>query len=110
MAFSRPQFRLSTLLWITLAVAGWFGGMSVQREITRRDQQYDKVRKGRSVLFELFDPWRYEPETLLGAPVSLSETDSPKLPPDYRDFRADEFGPGCWPAEAAQVQPSPRTE
>jgi len=23
---SRPQFRLSTLLWITLAVACWFGG------------------------------------------------------------------------------------
>jgi hypothetical protein len=27
----RPQFRLSTLLWITLAVACWFGGMMAQR-------------------------------------------------------------------------------
>jgi len=25
------QFRLSTLLWITLAVACWFGGMMVER-------------------------------------------------------------------------------
>jgi len=29
MAFSRPQFRLSTLLWITLAVACWFGGVKI---------------------------------------------------------------------------------
>jgi hypothetical protein len=27
----RPQFRLSTLLWITLAVACWFGGRAVER-------------------------------------------------------------------------------
>ncbi|HVC96712.1 MAG TPA: hypothetical protein VND64_23745 [Pirellulales bacterium] len=27
----RPQFRLSTLLWITLAVACWFGGMRFGR-------------------------------------------------------------------------------
>jgi hypothetical protein len=27
----RPQFRLSTLLWITLAVACWFGGMRYER-------------------------------------------------------------------------------
>ncbi len=26
MPLARPQFRLSTLLWITLAVACWFGG------------------------------------------------------------------------------------
>jgi hypothetical protein len=34
---SRPrlQFRLSTLLWITLAVACWFGGMGWQRRITK---------------------------------------------------------------------------
>ena len=30
------QFRLSTLLWITLAVACWFGGMAVQRWIDDR--------------------------------------------------------------------------
>jgi hypothetical protein len=33
----RPQFRLSTLLWITLAVAcwfgGWFGGMTWQKHL-----------------------------------------------------------------------------
>ncbi len=27
----RPQFRPSTLLWITLALACWFGGMRVER-------------------------------------------------------------------------------
>jgi hypothetical protein len=31
MAFSRPQFHLSTLLWLTLAVACWFGGMRFER-------------------------------------------------------------------------------
>jgi hypothetical protein len=29
----RPQLRLSTLVWITLAVACWFGGMVVQRAL-----------------------------------------------------------------------------
>jgi len=34
---SRPQFRLSTLLWITLAVACWFGGRAFGlRESDRR--------------------------------------------------------------------------
>jgi hypothetical protein len=33
----RPQFRLSTLLWITLAVACFFGGRVVERQITWRD-------------------------------------------------------------------------
>jgi len=45
MALSRLQFRLSTLLWITLAVGCFFGGMAVQlakvdrlsREIERLD-------------------------------------------------------------------------
>jgi hypothetical protein len=64
MASPRFQFRLSTLLWITLAVACWFGGMAVQREINRRDdRQYDQVRRPRSVLVEVFDPWSCEPET-----------------------------------------------
>jgi hypothetical protein len=31
MPFPRPRFRLSTLLWITLAVACFFGGMRVER-------------------------------------------------------------------------------
>jgi len=31
MRLPRPQFRLSTLLWITLAVACWFGGMRYER-------------------------------------------------------------------------------
>jgi hypothetical protein len=26
-----PEFRLSTLLWITMAVACWFGGMRFER-------------------------------------------------------------------------------
>jgi hypothetical protein len=33
----RPQFRLSTLLWITLAVACWFGGMTVERWRAERE-------------------------------------------------------------------------
>ncbi len=33
----RPQFRLSTLLWITLAVACWFGGMRFERWQAERD-------------------------------------------------------------------------
>ena len=36
MPLPRPRFRISTLLWLTLAVACWFGGMAVQR---RLDQQ-----------------------------------------------------------------------
>jgi hypothetical protein len=32
MPLTRPQFRLSTLLWITLAVACFFGGMAVQHQ------------------------------------------------------------------------------
>jgi len=36
----RFQFRLSTLLWITLAVACWFGGATwEQRRMERRDQE-----------------------------------------------------------------------
>jgi hypothetical protein len=35
-AMRRSQFRLSTLLWITLAVACWFGGMRVGQ--WRRDE------------------------------------------------------------------------
>jgi hypothetical protein len=31
MPFPRPQFRLSSLLWLTLAVACFFGGMMVKR-------------------------------------------------------------------------------
>jgi len=39
MAFSRFQFRLSTLLWITLAVACWFGGMRYGWLGHKREQQ-----------------------------------------------------------------------
>jgi hypothetical protein len=35
------QFRLSTLLWITLAVACWFGGMRAERWLADREtEQY----------------------------------------------------------------------
>ena len=37
----RLQFRLSTLLWITLAVACWFGGMRVERW---RTEQAERAR------------------------------------------------------------------
>jgi hypothetical protein len=32
----RPQFRLSTLLWIMLAVACWFGGIGYGRLLEQR--------------------------------------------------------------------------
>jgi hypothetical protein len=35
----RPQFRLSTLLWITLAVACFYGGAEWQRKRTQRDRK-----------------------------------------------------------------------
>ncbi len=37
MKIPRPQFRLSTLLWIMLAVACWFGGMRVERWLADRN-------------------------------------------------------------------------
>ena len=36
MVFTRPRFRLSTLLWFTLAVAGFFVGMATERWIQRQ--------------------------------------------------------------------------
>jgi len=38
MAHSRYQFRLSTLLWITLAVACWFGGRECHRRECAQEQ------------------------------------------------------------------------
>jgi hypothetical protein len=39
MALTRPQFRLSTLLWITLAVACWFGGMLWNGRQVRKERE-----------------------------------------------------------------------
>ena len=42
----RFQFRLSTLLWITLAVAGWFGGRQFQyREDERLRLEWQKHKQ-----------------------------------------------------------------
>jgi len=38
MRLRRFQFRLSTLLWITLAAACWFGGREFQRREDERKQ------------------------------------------------------------------------
>jgi len=40
----RFQFRLSTLLWITLAVACWFGGTryGVYRDRLKRQRDFDR--------------------------------------------------------------------
>jgi hypothetical protein len=53
----RPQFRLSTLLWLTLAVACWFGGMRFERY--RFDQRvlYEVESRGAAVGSRL-DPVR----------------------------------------------------
>jgi hypothetical protein len=31
----RPQFSLKTMLWLVLLVAGFFGGMALQRQLDR---------------------------------------------------------------------------
>jgi len=49
----RFQFRLSTLLWITLAVACWFGGMRLQNY---REHRNDK-------------DWSFTPHTRSPRPV-----------------------------------------
>jgi hypothetical protein len=89
MAFSRFQFRLSTLLWITLAVACWFGGMRVERW---RTEQAERER--------LDDPVFLQSE--IDQAVFKLLLDSPKLPSDYRDFR-DEI-------EGAPSQAPPPTD
>ena len=37
MPLPRPQFRLSTLLWITLAVACFFGGIRAERWLAEQE-------------------------------------------------------------------------
>ena len=34
---SRPQFTIRTLLWLTLVVAAFLGGMAIERERARRE-------------------------------------------------------------------------
>jgi hypothetical protein len=60
MRFPRPQFRLSTLLWITLAVACWFGGMRFENWVIRRDTEFDQVRPVPSTWRQLL---RFDPNT-----------------------------------------------
>jgi hypothetical protein len=38
----RPQFLLSTLLWLTLAAACWFGGMRFERWLVHRAVEWDE--------------------------------------------------------------------
>ena len=50
---SRPQFSIRTLLWLTLVVAAFLGGMAVQRQLdnqkativlrVRQDAKYEDV-------------------------------------------------------------------
>jgi hypothetical protein len=46
MHLARPQFRLSTLLWLTLAVACFFGGIRFERWSAERNAQ-EGVTRGR---------------------------------------------------------------
>jgi hypothetical protein len=99
---SRPQFRLSTLLWITLAVACWFGGMRVERW---RTEQAERAR-----LDALHaDPVFLQSEIDRAVFEFFQSIDEKKLPPDYRDFR-DEVGPNRWPVDRAPSQASPPTD
>jgi hypothetical protein len=41
----RPQFRLSMLLWITLAVGCWFGGMRAGRWLVLHGEKAGQGRK-----------------------------------------------------------------
>ena len=45
----RPQFRLSTLLWITLAVACWFGGWFAGRQYQERQDVARRIREGEGI-------------------------------------------------------------
>jgi hypothetical protein len=53
MARSRFQFRLSTLLWIMLAVACWFGGMAVQRRFDEEELRQNRPSVGSKVPLEV---------------------------------------------------------
>jgi hypothetical protein len=45
MPFPRPRFRLSTLLWLTLAVATFFAGIRFERERRRREDEAAAPKK-----------------------------------------------------------------
>ena len=55
-AMARPQFSIQTLLWLTLVVAAFFGGMGLQFRIDEEARQYDQVRPPRSGVPIIFDP------------------------------------------------------
>jgi hypothetical protein len=44
MPLPRPRFRLSTLLWVTLAVACWFGGANWGWRRNERNEQWTTYR------------------------------------------------------------------
>ena len=52
----RPQFRLSTLLWITLAVGCWFGGQQYERSLDVMRPADAEVERPMT-LDELLDPY-----------------------------------------------------
>jgi len=39
----RPQFSIRTLLWLTLAVACFFGGMAFEKERVRREWERNSM-------------------------------------------------------------------
>jgi hypothetical protein len=53
----RPQFSIRTLLWLTLVVAAFLGGILFEKERYRRsDEYYEQPRRPFRGPFELFDP------------------------------------------------------
>jgi hypothetical protein len=63
----RPQFSIRTLLWLTLVVAAFLGGMAFQKERQRRHEYRSMLRslKWRNlVLMDGVPPYRQEPREL----------------------------------------------
>ena len=56
----RPQFRLSTLLWITLAVACWFGGREYEHRHTQTEDSFVGLGIELKVAFNLDPEGRFK--------------------------------------------------
>jgi hypothetical protein len=98
----RPQFSLSSLFILTAIVAvGCLVGPPIVREVRERFWPLAPPAIAPARWFG-----RTTKPPLLGVTIVLSENDSPKLPPDYRDFFPAEVPDrGCWLAEPPAPPP-----
>jgi hypothetical protein len=73
----RPRFRLSTPLWLTLAVACWFGGRASQIGANKRKllQLEDRLNASERYAKRLDERWKEQAGKLLeetGAPGTMT--------------------------------------